>query len=239
MNRSKTSQAVFGLAFLLLAGTALAGSFNVRPTRLVLSAAQPSGMLTLRNPTNFETVVQVQANAWSQQDGADVLEPSRDLIAVPPLFTLPPGGSQVVRIGLRRAAAPDSELTYRLLLREVPPAPGEGFTGLQVALNLSLPVFVEPVQGAAPDLRWDFERSGDGQVQLALSNQGNAHVQLTDVTLNSAGETITGRNLPAYLLPGQRRAWPIDTDASAGTRWTVTATTDAGPVETELVLEAD
>ena len=239
MTRSTTSQAVFGLALLLLAELACAGSFNVRPTRLELSAAQPTDMLTITNPTAAETVIHVQTNLWSQQDGADVLEASRDLIAVPPLFTLPPGASQVVRIGLRGAPPPAAERTYRLLLREVPPPPMEGFSGLQVALNLSLPVFVQPAGPTRPELSWSLGRSDTGQTTLELDNRGNAHARVLAVMLRSAEQAIEGRNLPVYLLPGQRRAWPIDTDASAGTRWTLTAATDAGPVETELVLETD
>jgi fimbrial chaperone protein len=239
MTRSTTSQAAFGLALLLLAELACAGSFNVRPTRLELSAAQPTDMLTITNPTAAETVIHVQANLWSQQDGADVLEASRDLIAVPPLFTLPPGASQVVRIGLRSAPPPAAERTYRLLLREVPPPPMEGFSGLQVALNLSLPVFVQPAGPARPVLSWSLGRNDTGQTTLELDNRGNAHTQVLAVMLRNAEETIEGRNLPVYLLPGQHRTWRLDTDASAGTRWTLTAATDAGPVETELVLEAN
>lgn len=239
MFRSTQSQAVIGLALLLCCANALGGAFNVRPTRLELSATQSAGMLTITNPTAAETVVQVQVNAWSQRDGADLLDASRDLIAVPPLFTLRPGASQVVRVGLRRAPEPDAELTYRLLLREVPPPPAEGFTGLQVALNISLPVFVQAVGGSAPKLHWNLGRGADGLLTLQLSNSGNAHVQLTGVTLTGPDRTVEGQNLPVYLLPGQSRAWPIDSGATGGTRWTVRAATDAGPVKAELVLEAD
>jgi fimbrial chaperone protein len=194
-------------------------------------------MLTVRNQSDEETVVQLQANAWSQQDGADVLEPTADLIAVPPLFTLAPGGSQVVRIGLRRPPSPRSEMTYRLLLREVPPPPADDFTGLQVALNLSLPVFVLPSAVAEPEIRLRLARSAEGDAELQLSNAGNAHVQLRQVRLTGpGGDSIEGRGLPIYLLPGQSRTWQLKADMAAG-RWTLSGDTDAGPVETELVLD--
>jgi fimbrial chaperone protein len=235
--RSTISQAVLGLALLIPANAALAGSFGVSPIRVTLTPQQPAGMLTVSNQSDEETVVQLQANAWSQEDGADVLEPTSDVIAVPPLFTLAPGGSQVVRVGLRRPPTAKGELTYRLLLREVPPPPADGFMGIQVALNLSLPVFVLPAGGAQPELRWGLARAEDGSVELKLNNAGDAHVQLQKFTLTDPdGNVRNSKALSVYLLPGQSRSWPLDTDALSG-RWTLSARTDAGPVETELVLD--
>lgn len=240
MFRRSTSQAILGLALLLPGATALAGSFGVSPIRVTLTLQQPAGMLTVRNRSDAETVVQLDAHTWSQQDGAELLEKTADLIAVPPLFTLAPGGAQIVRIGLRRPPSAAGERTYRLLLREVPPPPADDFSGLQVALNLSLPVFVLPAAGAVPDLHWDLGVSGSGVAELRLRNDGDAHAQLRTVRLaGPAGELIEGQNLPVYLLPGQGRAWPLDTNAAAGSRWTLTADTDAGPLETELVFESN
>ncbi len=236
---STKSQAVLGLALLWITEVVLAGSFSVAPVRVSLSANEPSSVLTIRNSGQDETVVQVQANTWSQNEGSDVLEPTTDLIAVPPLFTLPAGGSQVVRVGLRRAPASAQELTYRILLREVPPPPTEDFTGLQVALMLSLPVFVAPPQGAEPELRWNLKPAVDEGIELQLSNDGDAHVQLKKVTLAPPeGEAIEGRDLPIYLLPGQSRAWLVAADSPIGTTWMLTADTDAGAVQTELVVES-
>lgn len=234
------SQAVLGLALLLLAEAALAGSFGVSPIRLTLSAERASQMVTVRNTGEEETVVQVQSNAWLLREGADVLEPSAELIAVPPLFTLAPGGSQVVRIGLRRPPEPGVELTYRLLLREVPPPPEEGFMGLQVALELSVPVFVLPPGGASPDLDWQLARNADGALELRAHNTGNAHVQLQKARLESMdGQVIESPDLSVYLLPGQSRSWPLSGQAAVGSRWTLAAKTDAGELDVELLLEAN
>jgi len=237
MFRSTKSQAVIGLALLILTGLAQAGSFGVSPIRVTLTPQQPTGVLTVRNQSDQETVVQVQANAWSQQDGTDVLEESADLIAVPPLFTLPPGGSQVVRVGLRRPPAVEGELTYRLLLREVPPPPADDFTGLRVALNLSLPVFVLPAGGAQPELQGGLTRDADGAVGLQLLNAGNAHAQLQRFELTKPdGSVLNSPALSVYLLPGQSRSWDLEADALPG-RWSLSAMTDAGPVEFEMEFE--
>ena len=73
-------------------------------------------------------------------------------MATPPIFTVPPKGTQVIRVGLRRAADAQQGLSYRMFLQEVPPPPRQGLQGLQVALRLSLPVFVMPARDARPVL---------------------------------------------------------------------------------------
>jgi fimbrial chaperone protein len=237
MLRNTNSQAACGLALLIFTQVALAGSFSVSPTRLNLTQQQPAGMLTVKNQGEQEAVIQLQANTWTQHDGSDLLERTSELIVVPPLIMLQPGGSQVVRVGLRRPPPAETELNYRLLLREVPPPPVEGFRGLQVVLNLSLPVFVLPAKNAEPELFWELDRADGGGLTLKLRNEGRAHVQLKKFTLRlSKGTELPGSDLPAYLLPGQSRLWHFDIAEPAG-RWALSADTDSGMVETRLIIE--
>ena len=234
------SQALGGLVFLLLAQAVTAGSFGVSPVRVALSAGQTTQMLTVRNTGDADTVVQVQPRAWLFQEGVDTLEASTDLIAVPPLFTLAPGGSQVVRVGLRQSPKPGSELTYRLLLREVPPPRRGDITGLQVALELSVPVFVLPPGGAAPQLNWHILRNPDGNLELQGHNEGTSHVQVRNVRLQGAGgRVIETPALATYLLPDERHTWALAGEAATGSRWRLTARTDAGEMEADLVIESD
>jgi fimbrial chaperone protein len=45
----------------------------------------------------------VQLFAWSQDAGQDILQPTTDLLVSPPVFTVQPGQSQLLRIALRGA----------------------------------------------------------------------------------------------------------------------------------------
>lgn len=236
----RLSQAACGLAF-LLAGTggASAGSFQVNPVRATLSANLPVGSLTVRNTGAEPAVVQLEVVSWSQQDGKDVYVPTREILATPPIFTVPPGGSQVVRVGLRRAPDPRRELTYRLFLQEVPPPPKPDFQGLQVALRVGVPVFVLPPAPAKPVLRWQVSRTPQGKLQLSLSNSGNAHIQVANFKLVPAkGEPLPTQQVAAYVLPGQSRSWLVEaaTAPPPGTTLRVSAQTDAGDVEAEVVV---
>ena len=51
-----------------------------------------------------EVLVQAEVMLWEQVDGEDRLTPTRDLLVSPAVFTLPPNGSQLVRVALRSAA---------------------------------------------------------------------------------------------------------------------------------------
>ncbi len=105
----------------LTCGIAQAGSYGINPVKLTLSAQNSTQIITVRNDGAQAAVMQVELAAWSQADGQDVYTPTRELLATPPIFTVPAGVSQIIRVGLRRAPDEQRELVYRLFLQEVPP----------------------------------------------------------------------------------------------------------------------
>src|SRR6185436_10193437 len=107
------SASVFGLPSM----PAHAGSFSISPIRLDLSAGAKTAALTVRNDAQ-EVLVQAEMMLWEQVDGEDRLTPTRDLLVSPAVFTLPPNGSQLVRVALRHVPADVTrELAYRLILQ--------------------------------------------------------------------------------------------------------------------------
>lgn len=236
-------QAACGLALCLsMAGTTRAGSFQVSPLRATLSGSQPVSALTVRNAGTQPAVIQLEAMAWSQPAGEDKYVPAPDILATPPIFTVPAGGSQVIRVGSRRPADASSERAYRLFLREVPPPPKPGFKGLQMALQISLPVFVLPATKAAPELHWQAASATNGQLRIGVTNRGTAHVRLTDFKLSPAGSPrhLPMSAQPVYVLPGATHDWLVDARGvvAAGSTLHVSAQadTDAGAVQADVVV---
>jgi fimbrial chaperone protein len=232
-------QGGFLLAFLLAAGAARAGSFSVSPVRVTLGAPERIVALTVRNSGDEPAVIQLQATSWSQRDGTDVYEMSRDLIATPPIFTVPAGGTQVVRVGLRGAADPRRESTYRLYLQEVSPPPPPDFVGTRVALRLGVPVFVAPALAATHAMQWKLLRGGDGTVLVLGLNHGSVHARIVSFRLSDAsgGTALAQRQVAADLHAGQQRTWPLRNGElpPAGTPLRLTATTERGDVHADLV----
>jgi fimbrial chaperone protein len=227
---------------LLTIEPALAGSIVVNPIRLTFSASRTAGVLTVRNTGAEPSVVQLEVMSWSQQDGKEVLVPTKELLAAPPIFTVPAGGSQIVRVGLRKAADPRSEVTYRVIMQEVPPPPKPGFQGLQVALRLSVPVFVTPPIAAAPEIQWSATRTTQGDLSIGVSNDGNAHIQITGLRLSVDGARLSPQQQPRpeYVLPGQRVSWTLrfDSTPAVATTLHLVAQTDAGERQADVVVSA-
>lgn len=231
---------VLSLILLLLLAPlgARAASFQVNPIRVTLSAAQATNVLHVTNSSDSPTVVQLQIVAWTQKDGKNVYTSSRNLLATPPIFTVAPGGQQVVRVGMRNAPNPKQETCYRLFLTEVPPAPAPGFRGVRIALRLGIPVFVEPTAATAPALQWSVKRLSDNRLEVSTTNTGTAHAQILKLLLTIAGQSQPlAQQSGAYVLPGAQHAWTfkLAKPLAANTPLAVTADTDRGTLHARLL----
>jgi fimbrial chaperone protein len=201
------------LAFLCgvaVAGSATAGTFSIAPIRVELNGSQRTAVVTVHNDEDTPMVVQATTLAWSQPGGEEHTEATRDILVTPPVFTLPPKGEQVVRVALRSAPDATRELDYRLLLAEVPGPPEQGFTGLRLALRLSMPVFVAPAKGASAQVSWSARRLADGKLVLVARNDGTAHLQVLDFNLQfgDASHAVHVGQM-RYVLPGSAVQWQV------------------------------
>ena len=240
MRNHVLSQAFFSLAF-LLGGTiaAQAGSFAISPVRATLSSKLSVVSLIVRNNGDEPAVIQTELLNWAQQKGHDVFTPTREVLATPPIFTVPPGGSQLIRVGMRRTPDAHRELNYRMFLQELPSAPHPGFQGLQVALRLSIPVFIVPAMPVKPVLAWKALSSAPGQIKLQATNVGNAHIQIANLKLSRrSGEELTAGKIAEYVLPGESDEWTIKSSVETGEPLRLFAKTDGGDIESEIILEA-
>lgn len=231
------------LAGLLYAGASVstqASSLSVSPVVLTLNETRQSAAITLKNEGSESRVIQTQLLRWTQQNGENVHTSSRDLLVNPPIVTLQPGQTQIIRIGLNRKVDKAQEMAYRLYVSEVPPPPKEGFTGLRIALRLGLAVFVSPHAKLVDKPDWRAARTPQGTLQLTLHNSGNRHIRLTSLDVRDPGD---GRQLAELrqsqvtLLAGQTRelSLPLPTGWQ-GRQLSVVAGTEEGPVEATVEL---
>ena len=237
-------QAAYGL-FLFVVGVSVVSAANigVNPVRVTLSENQKMGTLTVRNGGTEPMSMQLEVLNWSQEEGDDVFTPSREVLANPPIFTVPAGGSQLIRVGLRRAPDAQRELTYRIFLQELPPPPSPDFQGAKMLMRVSLPVFVLPKATAKPVLRWHAVRTSDGALKISLTNSGNAHIQIANFSLSLPGNAKPWiiQKTSSYVLPGLSRDWilPANKENPAplrGATLQLIAQTDAGEFEAKVLI---
>lgn len=215
------------LLALALPPAASAAGLRISPVRLDLSRSHPSSQVELSNLTGAPVAVQIRAYAWTQVDGEDRYEPTKDLFFAPPIVTVPAQGRTAVRFRLRAAAPAKAEAAYRVYFQELPPPgaldqPGAGAT---FRIRFGVPVFVLPDIPVAPALRAQPRREA-ARVSVDLENPGALHLKIEGVDVFPAGvdrqdpgtplaSGVQGTRGGAYLLPGSRGQWAVDLPATA------------------------
>lgn len=211
MNR--VAAGAFALLF-LFAQACPAASLQVSPIRLDFAAEAQTRELWLSNSGDAPLRAQVRVQQWSQADGEDRLEPTRELVATPAIVEIAPGQRQLVRIVRLQPTPSTVERSFRLIVDELPYAAAQAGSGLNFLLRYSVPVFVAPVEAATAPAAATFRYlpAAAGQPpRLEAANPGARHVKLSQLTLlDAAGartELVPG--LLGYVLAGQRMQWPL------------------------------
>lgn len=194
------------LASLTVPAPAAAGSLRVDPVRLEISADRRTATVTVRNDERTPVTIRVYALSWTQANGEDRYEDSDAVIVSPPIFTIAPGATQLVRVGLRNPAA--GGRAYRVIVEEVPGASPTG--GIQVALRLNLPLFVTMTAGSPAELSWSASRRPDGSLAVEAVNRGGNYVRIEPS--DAAAATGIGEDGGApfgVVLPNSSRRWIV------------------------------
>ena len=242
--KSSLLASTFAAATLWLCASpeALASTYHVSPTRVDLGGIYRSAILTIRNESSEDAVViQTRMFSWTQRDGDDITTPNTDLIVNPPIFTLKPGGQQVIRIGPRDArllSASPIEATYRLLLAEVPQAPEQGNQRIAVALNLSIPIFFSPnavkLDDASPKIR--LSRNANDNIFAHVANTGGKSIKISSIKLvdRTTRAMITETDGFRYVLAGSTISWPLKPYPAPISNVAFTVTSERGTQDIEI-----
>lgn len=206
-----------GLALASLAGAvpAWAGSLSVMPVRVDVAAGRRFCSLTLGNDSDRPMAVQVRAYAWSREEsGADVFDPEPGFLVNPPITTLAPGASKLVRCSL---PAPDpavsdpasqAERQWRLIVDQLPDPDYDVPGTVQTLLRISIPVF-RAGDKAAPRLAASLATAGGGHA-VRIANPGTAHVKGLAVTLTGPDGDAVTMTRTFYLLAGGAQVVPVE-----------------------------
>lgn len=205
---------------LLLASLALpcaqAATLQVSPVKIDFAPGQNAAGLALNNPGDTPVYGQVRVFRWDQDAQGDVLSPSPEVVASPPIIQLAGRGQQLIRLVRVQPGNPAVEQSYRLLIDEIPPPGTDKHVGVAIRMRYSVPVFVAPAASAATALSWQVLRQ-DGQWLLRLDNHGQRHTQVGALTLqDAAGKTLqVSKGLLGYALAGHVRQWPLPANGAA------------------------
>ena len=189
---------------------ASAAQFTITPVRIFMTPRDRAVAVTVTNDSDEEVVMQADLYTWKQKaDGSDDLALTEDLILTPPILRLAPRARQVVRLARLGPPPAGEQLTYRLIMREVPEARANAQLQLQVALAFSLPVFITP-PGVKRDLQCSLQRAAADEVRALCRNSGNAYAQIRAIDLlDDRGAKLASRDNGGYLLPAVQREFDL------------------------------
>jgi fimbrial chaperone protein len=186
---------------------ALAGSFSVTPVRIYMTPRDRAVAVTITNEGDTPVALQADINVWSQKpDGTDELVLTDDMVLSPPIIKLAPKARQVVRLALLKPADASRQLTYRLIVREVPEvtAPKGNTIEVPIALALSMPVFITPPP-AKREVACTGGREG-AALAITCANTGSAYAQIREILVQRGADTLARFEGGTYILPGARKS---------------------------------
>ncbi|MEQ8205483.1 MAG: fimbria/pilus periplasmic chaperone [Woeseia sp.] len=190
-------------------GDARASALQLEPVSVRLTPTTRSAVLRLRNQSDVPMNVQVRAFRWQQVDGEDQLSATDALLVSPPIQQLDANGVQIVRVLLAETLTSEEELSFRLIVDELPGEPrADG--QVQMLIRYSLPVTFRPGDLGPAKLSFQLDLTQEHPT-IEASNSGAKSTQLSAMRLTSAsGDVIElSAGLFGYVLAGQTRRWPI------------------------------
>jgi P pilus assembly chaperone PapD len=201
---------VGGLGLASFGTPASAGSLQVDPIKVEITAERKIAAVRVKNESDRPVTIRGYALSWSQRGGEDVHEEAANVVVSPPIATIAPGSVQLIRVGLRSASA--NPASYRLMVEEVPEANPGG--GVQVALRLSMPLYAFQKEGKLSDIRWSASQQPDGRWALEASNTGSGYVRVeSSEARNQSGLGFASEGLLGTILPKSSRKWVLPKDA--------------------------
>jgi len=224
MHRIFRSLALLGLCALaaLAALSARAADVTLMPVNVKLDRNNDRSTVQVMNNGQEPVVMQAEAIAWTRLNGQDQDAPTSELIVNPPVFTVQPGQTQVLRVGLRRNQVLEQEATYRIVLREVPMPRTSDLTtasgSVRVLVTMRVPVYVAPAQVRRNE-RWQLSRAPNGDVLARVNNDGNVHLKVSELRLQDNGGAalvaIAQKGSQSVIFPGEQRVFRLPNETRA------------------------
>ncbi len=222
------------LALLMLFPLAAqAADVTLMPVNVRLDRSNDRATVQVMNNGQEPVLMQAEAIAWNRVGGLDVDGPTSDLIVNPPVFTVQPGQTQVLRLGLRRNQELAQEGTYRIVLREVPmPRPSDAINvagSVRVLVTMRVPVYVAPAKVSRSE-QWKVTRAMNGDLLAEVANTGNVHLKVGELRLHGEGgqalAAVTQKGSTSVIFPGEQRVFRLP--ATSATAVAMQVQTDQG-----------
>ena len=212
LDATPTPAVVLFLAFLfiplLTPFPSNAATFEVTPLRFSFSGAKGSDILQIRNESDGNLQVQINAYEWKQDaEGKDIYSNTKDVIFFPRIVSLKQGEARIVRVGMKTPPG-KREKPYRLYIEELPGKEFAQGTTVRTLLRIGIPVFLTPVTTEARGTLEGLKAEAGGKVSFVIKNQGNVHFIIQSIKVT--GQDTQGSD----LFSDESQGWYLHAGAS-------------------------
>ena len=232
--QSPVAKVLFAATFLL--GTyagAQAGSLQVEPVLVDVTAPGAASTVTLRNQGTTPIDAQIRVFRWSLVNGEEKLEPTDEVVASPPVVNLASKGEYIARIVRVSKRPVTGEESYRLLVDQLPDLSQQKNGMVNLLVRYSIPVFFGTAEKKSPTVAWSLTRSGD-KITVIAQNGGERRLRVSALSIRDAsGKTISfGSGLAGYALGQSTKRWTSSARGfAANGSATISAQSDGGPIQ--------
>lgn len=210
-----------------------AGSLQVEPVLVDVTAPGAASTVTLRNEGAQPINAQIRVFRWSLVDGQEKLEPTDAVVASPPSVTLTPKGQYIARVVRVSKQPVVGEESYRLMIDQLPDLSAQKNGTINLLVRYSIPVFFGAQNKKNPTVTWSVAVKGD-KVALTARNTGDRRLRISALSLRDAnGKHLSfGPGLAGYALGGSTKTWIVPGKGFAsGGQAAISASSDGGPVQ--------
>ena len=194
-----------------IGGAAQASDLQVQPAIIDVAAPQAATAVSLSTSGPEGADVQVRVFRWTQENGVERLEPTRDVVASPPAAKVQAGKDYVVRLVRVTKRPVAGEESYRLLIDQLPSRAKPRSGTIKLLVRHSLPVFFADPATDGSSVKWSVVRSGD-DVIVSATNAGGKRVRVSALSLkDDKGRSISlGKGLVGYVLGNSTMSWKAE-----------------------------
>lgn len=215
---------------------------DISPIRLILNGEQPSSSIKISNKKSRPVSFQARVFKRIVTAEEDSLAETDDLVFNPPFFKIQPQQSQVIRIGMEKNQAAKTEQLYRIFFEELPPESPTNRAEVTVLMNLSIPIYIEPIGGSSPKAVITGFQKHATRPGLKVTNSGNAHLLIHRLNLSREGQEKIEADIkgPVFLPAGKDAIIPLRKTATVATtgKYTAELDTNHGLMHEEITLQA-
>jgi len=137
-------------AFLAMALTCLAvtasqaAALRVAPVSLDVAQGGFTTTLQVWNTGATPVGIQVRVYRWTKKGSDDILSPTKDVVASPPIATLKPGGENIIRIVRVVSTKVTVREDYRVLVDQLPDPKAAKAGVITILVRHAIPLHFEP-----------------------------------------------------------------------------------------------